>query len=191
MARFKRLKYALRAIQSPTFTGSGTPAQPPPGSVLENFKRFYAREVIPSYPIDTNDNLRTKSTVNVHPFAYTYAPETGIVVPYADRAAGSAAVAAAGTANLGHDGDNAGTPRRGFQPAKAVVSIVDPAATATTPTSQITGIKYKKRSKDSFTLPFGQSNATTRTREKEVQDAIRASVVATANRAVSFRSEKW
>lgn len=191
MARFKRLTYALRAIQSPTFTTGGTPAQPPAGSVLENFKRFYAKEVVPSYPRAADSLPGSLDDVNVHPFAAAYDAATGILVPLSARAQTNFAASGITATDLGHDSTNDASPRRGFQPARAVVSVVDPAATETTETSQITGVRYKTKKPDSYTFPFGQQNATTNTREKDAQDAIRTAVSAAANRSVSFRSEKW
>lgn len=74
----------------------------------------------------------------------------------------------------------------GFEPAKAV--IFRGTGGTTSETSQITRQSYKKRTGNSYTLPFGGATATEK--EMDAQAIIATAVLATANSSVTFLPER-
>lgn len=103
-----------------------------------------------------------------------------------------------GRANTGMDGTGVtgavaghkaladATSMRGFIPAKAIIYIGTGAGTEVN--SKITGLPYKKRNGESFTIPYGRVAATDT--EFERQKALLSAVEATVSRSVSFKPEK-
>lgn len=79
--------------------------------------------------------------------------------------------------------DNTYNSIRGFIPAKVVAAI---RVAATTPTSEITGVRYRKTTGDSYTIPFGRGG--TLTTEFEKQAAIYSAFDETYS--VTFQPEK-
>lgn len=185
--RFSRLKYALRAIQDPT--SDGTANQPPNGSILENYTEFASGSRQVSYPRDANSLPGEFTPIGVNPFGLPDNASNIVRTGISDRVLTANAISTVRTAaNIETDAELAVLELRGFVPAKAVVFIADATQPTQPETSQITGLKYKKRAGVSYTIPYGQNTGAVH--ESVVRGNIIAAVESIDRASVSFKSEK-
>lgn len=104
-----------------------------------------------------------------------------------DSAVGADALTAANT--LTEDVE-ALTAAKAFEPAKAIITIPFNDPRTGDPTSKITGIKYARPNKTSYTIPYGSS--TSYEKENQVRSAITAAVTAlNTSASIQFESENF
>lgn len=89
--------------------------------------------------------------------------------------------------NVDEAPDNTYQDLSGFTPAKAHVVTI---AAATTKRSEITGIRYKSRSGNSITVPYGKGTTAVLSRDIEVQENILADATIISTYMISFTPER-
>lgn len=183
--RFNRLKYGLTMLRTPNATGATPDA--PTGSVAAEFQDFISKKKVLSYPRAEASKPGEILTVSVLPFYYAGAAGRETLVAQSKRADDQATMDGVQSAcnQLAPDLDTH-SKLADFIPAKATVFDYD--ATSTTETSQITGLRYEKRTGASYTFPYGAS--ATETAERNVRQDILTAVQAIGTASVSFTSEK-
>jgi hypothetical protein len=183
--RFSRLKYALEALKVPNSTTE--PPDAPSGTVARKFQLFKAGKVNLKYPRNDGSKPEQLLEVSVLPFYFGGAAGTEAIVKQSKRADTEGTLGGVQTAcNQITVNQETHAPLAKFQPAKA--TVFDFTGAKTPATSQITGLKYDKRTGKSFTFPYGAS-ATEKT-AAAVEKTILAAVKALATASVSFKSEK-
>lgn len=184
--RFSRLDYALALLRNPTATSTPAP-EPPAGSALHNYYEYATRAKKITINRSSDSLPETYVDVTLQPFGLPVNVANEYKVDISQRVADN--LANVGNAALYHHKAVTETHkyRLGFIPAKAIVNNVG--TTTTTPTSQITGLRYKTKGGKSYTIPFGAATAT-EAFEVVVQSAIAAGIAALADKhTVSFTPE--
>ncbi|MDJ0593444.1 MAG: hypothetical protein QNJ72_26240 [Pleurocapsa sp. MO_226.B13] len=185
--RFSRLKYALRAIQDPNSDEARN--EPPTGSILDKFQEFQSGSAGISYPRDEDSLPDSLDPVGVNPFGLLLNANNVVRIKISNRVLTETSLSAVRTeAGIETDPANAVLTLSGFTPAKATVFIEDATQPTAPETSQITGIRYKKRAGSSYTVPYGQK--TGQTIEGQVRAAITTAVTSIPRASVSFKSER-
>lgn len=183
--RFKRLEYALRTLQTPTGSSDN---DPPAGSVLEEYQRFKLGKKDITYTRAETSNPGAFDNVSIEPFGYPITTQHTIV-PASNRALTNTTLNAVITAcGIGNPPNGNATALFDFTPARVTVFIPSGGAAPQPEPSQITGIRYRKRGGNSWTLPYGQR--TGKTNESEVRADIRAAAPGGSNWTISFNSEE-
>ena len=189
--RFNNLDAALKYLRK-TGAADGTEVpDAPAGSQLAQYQKVKAGKLQIEYPRANSSKPGAIDELIVKPFAL--GGETGdtALIGVSRRAKDNINQTGLAFTDL-----NATEPSTtnvaqkifGFQPAQAIVTVGETATT--TETSKITGRPYKKRSANSYTLPFGRENATDTYAERKT--AILAKVsVGDNNRGVSFDTEVY
>ncbi|MEC4806520.1 MAG: hypothetical protein SAJ12_07270 [Jaaginema sp. PMC 1079.18] len=190
--RFNNLKAALKSLGPPSAETSVADASPPPGSILDNFHKFYTGAKKVNYERKSASKKKALVTQMVRPFAVANS-STGYKVKVSQRAIDALANLPIGVNELNLSDPVTGSEeKKGFLPARLTVSIQSSSANTEKTTSQITGIKYYGKSAVSYTFPFGQNkDGTTVTYESAVQSALENSLTTSALRKVNFKSEVW
>lgn len=118
--------------------------------------------------------------------AFGFGEATDVIASYSGRAGGNLTGAGVSAAIMGHKALTDAVSMQGFTPANAVIFVGT--GTGTDVNSKITGLPYKKRAGESYTIPFGK--VTTTDGEFDRQVAIATAVEGQPNRAVSFKPER-
>lgn len=184
--RYKILNGALKYLA----TSDGQPnPQAPAGTPLRSYQEVRSNERNVSYTRDADSLPEELIDVAINPLGLDFDPANKYIVPISKRSNDFAGLSSARTAgNLITTVPAEAKVVKGFEPAKAVVSVPDTTGTPTTETSQITGLRYVKQPKASYTFPFGIGSATDRT--ASVRAAILAALPTNGNYSVSWKPEK-
>lgn len=184
MKRFSRLQYAAKTLKAT-------------GPVITKYQAF--RSGTATYNATSQARQGTVK-IGIRAFGVLAATPAAATI-YASGVTGraNAQITANGLSalTLGHrDIDTANTPSAGFNSAKLIVAVVNNAST-TTPVSQITGLEYKKAATESYTFPFGATDADAATEgQYEAFQRLGGQVAGVApatgiSRRVSFRPEAF
>lgn len=125
------------------------------------------------------------------PFGGANLEDNRIKVPISLRASNSAVGQDALTvANTLTEDVEALVAAKNFEPAKAIITVPFNDTRTGDPISKLTGLKYKRSNRTSYTIPYGAS--TTYDREGQVRAAITAAVTAANSSAeIQFVSENF
>lgn len=168
--RFGRIKYALNQLGMT-------------GGVGAQYLQFVQGQA--NYTVNGRER-GNDATVAIEPFGYDATDNIEALIGYSGRAAGALGTFGLSAAILGHITAPTGPQSiPGYQPARAV--CLDAGATATTKTSQITGLQYKTAGGQSYTFPFGRVGTKG---EFSVQSDIVQAVEATPKNGVTFKPER-
>lgn len=183
--RFRTLRNALTYLQSTT--AEGTPVAAPAGSQLKEFQDWYSKQRVITYTRDAASKPGQLDEVAIKPFGVLSTSTTMALVDYSKRAKDGVSTAGV-TAALKHAANTTGASKIiGFEPARAVITVVG-TGNGTPTDSKITGRKYNKKSNNSYTYPFGQGTAAAdASYESRRLDFLTA--VANSTKTVSFRPE--
>lgn len=185
--RFGRLIYALETLRPPTATPGPLP-DPPAGSILDKFKEYYSRERIIDYPDDAWPDWQGLTPTNIKAFGFP-AAEEAIQIRLSNRALLNVLDVLPSLAVLEYRTSAPARPLPGFVPAKAVIRkrVSD---TIATKTSLITGVPYKARDSESFTLPFGLSDEAGDSEFNAQARILTAVETKAASSSVNFKPER-
>ncbi|NJK58733.1 MAG: hypothetical protein HC939_23515 [Pleurocapsa sp. SU_5_0] len=184
--RFSRLKYALETLRTPNSTAAAPDA--PAGTVARKFQDYKGGKVKLTYTRSADSKPGQIQKVSILPFYFGGAENSEAIVAQSARAILNSDLSAVRTqcnqkvANFETD-----AKLSRFIPAKA--TVFDYGTATTSETSQITGIRYDKKTGNSYTYPFGAS-ATEKT-PGEVRKGILAAVTALGTASVSFSDERY
>ena len=184
--RFSRLKYGLDMLRTPN---SNNPApDAPTGTIAKRFQDYVSKKIRPTYVRSEASKPDAILKVSVLPFYFNGVAGKETIVAQSKRADDASTLAGVQTAcNQLAANFETHVVLRGFKPAQAIV--FDYGTTSTSTTSQITGVRYDKRSGQSYTFPYGAS--ATEKAESEVRKDILAAVTQIGTASVSFKSEKY
>lgn len=185
--RFSRLRYAINSLK--TATSTGVPSLPA-GSPLDNFQKYVAGDVEPTYVREPGSLPGAFLNVNIQPFGYLLDPNNFFIVPFSKRVNDASSMSTVIPVCNHNDAlTGTGILAEEFEPAKAIVTQTT-GTTQETETSQITGKEYRFKAKSSYTIPYGKKTGVLL--EKEVRDAIVTAVNAISSGvfSVNFKSEK-
>ncbi|BAY85989.1 hypothetical protein NIES267_54950 [Calothrix parasitica NIES-267] len=189
--RFNNLDAALKYLRKTGTGDTGDAPDAPAGSQLEQYQKFKGGKIAVTYTRDNGSKPGSFDELIVKPFALGGDADDNALVGVSKRAKDAISNTGLALTDLNAtEPSGTATAQKifGFQPAKAIVTISQTATSNTT--SQITGRPYKKRSSDSYTLPFGRKTSTDN--YSEVKKAILAKVITgDNNRGVSFDSEVY
>lgn len=155
MRRFSRLDHALKLLRNPANVDNpnAVTPDPPANSALAKYAQFASGKVNINITRDAASLPGQLVNLSIQPFGLAATDPNKTLTVISKRAKQS--VATYFNADfLNHLVGGSPNPRPGFQPARAVVFDVT-SQSATTETSKITGIKYKKKAGKSLTYPFG------------------------------------
>lgn len=193
--RFSRYEFALDTLRTLT-NGEDSNTQGvsglnvPENTALGNYQKYAKRDFRPSYNRDDNSLPEQILTARIIPFGIPTTNAPKYLVSFSKRAQDNAGngVVAACNHNAVEANENI-IEAQDFIPAKAIITLPGEGA-ETTPTSQITGRKYKKKPKRSYTYPYGKS--ATNEFERAVRTSITQTALAANNAAkITFNSERF
>ena len=191
--RFNNLKSALKYLRPPGANENSVVPDAPEGTQLRKFQDFKSGKVVIKINRATDSLPGNETFCSLKPFAEASTATVKYLVNISGRALAGIANTGLSTEHLNIDTTpegNAGLSKvKGFVPAKATVSVV-PTSAGTTTASKITGNSYKKKATKTYTFPFG-AGATNTTYKSVKADIIATVSTGTANRGVSFKSEKF
>ena len=185
--RFSRYEFALEVIRTNNDPDTATIA--PPNTPLEQYQKYTKGDFVPTYT-RAEDSLPEKiETARIIPFGVTTTGASNYIVPFSKRAREEALNGIITACNHADAPDVTDVEAQGFTPAKAVI-VVPGTGTEQEAESQITGRKYKKKPKRTFTYPYGKS--TSNEFERNVRTVILQAALAANNDAkVTFSSERF
>lgn len=164
--RFANLNAALNYLRPAS--GGGVSPEAPAGTPLRNYQEYRAGRVRRTVTRQTTSNPGIRSDYDILLFGEDTANDSAII-GVGSRAAGSLPLGTIGLAQLGltlRGGSSTAPEFAGvFAPAKVTFFRVT-GTTGTQTRSQITGLNYRSRNGNSFTLPFGKVAATDRYRDR-------------------------
>jgi hypothetical protein len=184
--RFSRYAFALKAIKVGT---SDAPATADTDSPLGKYQKWRKGDVTLEYPRADESLQKAMIPVAIRPFGLPFNDTTFARVTISKRTSdNSTANDVEAKCNIVTDATKIPDNKMiGFLPARATVRKLV-AGDGTAETSKITGVKYKKKTSASYTLPYGQKTAATT--ESEIRKDIFEVVKGDATLKVSFTSEK-
>lgn len=184
--RFSRYAFALKVIKAGT---SDTPATADANSPLGKYQKWRKGDVKLEYPRAAESLQKAMLPVAIRPFGLPNAPANLFRVTISKRTQdNTTANSVEAKCNIIITADDI-PPNKviGFLPARVSLRKLS-AGDGTDETSKITGVKYKKKTSASYTLPYGQKDAATT--ESVVRTEIFDVVKGDATLKVSFISEK-
>lgn len=176
---------ALKYLNPKGSDGEST-SEAPVGSQLRFYQDWKSGKRAVEYgDRDAGSRPGDLQRVTVKPFAFASADTTEYIVDLSTRAQTNISAAGLSLAALGVKTDtSSGTLIANFKPAKVTVTIVG--TTSTPEESKLTGRKYKKKTANSYTFPFG------RTAGQAVYSEMKSVTLETAdaaNKVVTFQPE--
>ncbi len=185
--RYKNYRFALKTLVNPETGIASTPAT---GTALANFQEYISGQKKVSYERADGSKPGQLIKVAINPFALPLAATSLVKIPFSKRTNDNTNITTVKTACNHNDASSVLLTLNGFIPAKAVVFVAGGTAPATDPKSQITGVAYKPKAGNSYSLPYGQK--TGKLTESEVRADILAAVEGLSSDAtVSFDSEEY
>lgn len=190
--RFNNLDAALKYLRKTGTGDTGEAPDAPQGSQLAQYQKWKGGKIAVTYERDNGSKPKAIDELIVKPFALGGGTDDTALVGVSRRAKEAISSTGLAFASDLYAVEPSATAKAnrifGFQPAKAIVTV---GQTTTTPeTSKITGRPYKKRSSDSYTLPFGRENTTDTYSERKAAILSKVSV-GDNNRGVTFDSEVY
>ena len=184
--RFKVLRGAINYLK----TSDDAPnPQAPSGTPLRAFQEVISGERNLSYDRRTDSLPEELLNAAVNPFGVDFDAANKYIVPLSKRVSDFSGISAARNAgNLLTTLPAEAQVVKGFEPAKAVVSVPDSSLDDNNALSQITNTRYKKKGARNYTFPIGAGSASDRV--KGVQAGILAALPTGGNYSVSFKPEK-
>ncbi|MEL6438698.1 MAG: hypothetical protein AAFQ80_05505 [Cyanobacteria bacterium J06621_8] len=183
--RYKILEGALKYLET---GNSGNNPQAPAGTALRAYQEIRGKERNATYTRDSESLVGEFIDAAVNPFGVDFDDANKYIIPLSKRVDDLSALSSVRTA--GHLLGTVPTEAkrvRGFEPAKAVVSVPDASLDNDNAQSQITLLRYKKKGRRSYVVPFGAGSNTDKV--KAVRAEILAALPTNGNYSVSFKDE--
>lgn len=183
--KYKILDGALDYLRT---TAEGDNPEAPVGTPLRQYQDWKKGTRNITYTRSADSLPENLIDVAVNPFYYDVSAASLTKTVMSQRTKGFSGINALRTAaNITDPVPATATSLRGFFPAQCTVSVPDSTKDDNNATSQLTGLKYKKKGKRSYTFPYGAKADADR--ESEVRGNIAAAVVADSNYELQFTSE--
>lgn len=184
--RFSRYDFALEVIR--TNNDLDTPTNAPSNTPLEQYQKYKKGDFVPTYERDENSLPEKILSVGILPFGVALEGSSEYLVPFSKRTKDFDLPAVLTACNHVDPDPGSMVEAKGFIPAKAIITVPGTGA-ETEEESQITGRKYRKIPKRSFTYPYGKD--TTNSYEAAVrEDILSAATENSENNRVTFSSER-
>lgn len=185
----KRYKILDGALEYLAFGDTATDVTLPANTPLRKFQEWRNNEREVNYERLEQSLPGSISEVGVNPFAMPLDGTAIAKAPISQRVLDLNSLAdTRGAANVITAVPSTARNYENFEPAKAIVTLPFNDPRTETPTSQLTGLKYNRANKTSYTIPYGKKTGTLL--ESEVRAEIVAAVNAIAGASVRFKSEK-